>query len=168
VVTSHDRELSVTIPLDRMGAMIAEPVVAAGRVLSSRGGLPIYVGLGVLAAADLMSWPLAAAAGVGYAVLRRLAPRGGRSRPEVGRPGTLGPARAADRSAQPAGTTAAGTRPARSGRTASRTPASRAVASRAVASRAGASRAGASRAGVSRAGASRAGHRRTGTRPAGA
>lgn len=71
---THDHELTVTIPLDRMTDMVTAPLTAAGRVLSSRGGLPVYVGLGVLAAADVVTWPVAVAVGAGYAVLRRWGP----------------------------------------------------------------------------------------------
>ena len=70
----HGRDLTVTIPLDRAAELVAAPVSAAGRVLSSRGGLPVYVGLAVMAAADVIAWPVAAAAGLGYAVLRKWGP----------------------------------------------------------------------------------------------
>lgn len=69
-----DRTLTVTIPLDRAMDMAMLPVAAAGRVLSAKGGLPVYVGLGVLAVVDVVDWPVAAAAGVGYAVFRRWTP----------------------------------------------------------------------------------------------
>jgi hypothetical protein len=66
--------LTVTIPLDRAIDVATFPVTAASRVLSAKGGLPVYLGLGVLAVADVIDLPLAAATGVGYAVLRRWGP----------------------------------------------------------------------------------------------
>ncbi|HUZ37099.1 MAG TPA: hypothetical protein VMV17_12285 [Streptosporangiaceae bacterium] len=99
----QDHELTVSIQLERVAAMVTEPVAAAGRVLSSRGGLPVYIGLGVLAAADVVTWPIAAAAGLGYAVLRWWGPSrlpAGMPRPMAGRPGL-----------QPAGQAPAGKQP---------------------------------------------------------
>ncbi|MGE5288946.1 MAG: hypothetical protein ACM3ML_17455 [Micromonosporaceae bacterium] len=66
--------LTVTVPLDRAIDIATPPIVAARRVLTAKGGLPLYLGLGVLAVADVIDWPVAAAAGVGYAVLRRWGP----------------------------------------------------------------------------------------------
>ena len=68
------RALTITVPLDRAINIAELPVAAAGRVLTAKGGLPIYVGLGVLAVADMIDWPVAAAAGAGYAILRRWGP----------------------------------------------------------------------------------------------
>lgn len=47
------------------------PIAAARRVLPAKGGLPLYAGLGVLGAAEVIEWPVALGVGVGYAVLRR-------------------------------------------------------------------------------------------------
>lgn len=47
------------------------PVTAARRVLDQRGGLPVYVGAGALAAVGAIGWPVAAGVGAGYAALRR-------------------------------------------------------------------------------------------------
>ncbi|MDW6057768.1 hypothetical protein SAZ11_06545 [Streptomyces sp. FXJ1.4098] len=47
------------------------PVAMARRWLPAKGGLPLYVGLGLLGAADAIEWPVAVGIGVGYAVLRR-------------------------------------------------------------------------------------------------
>ena len=70
----HGRTLTVTIP-DRAADIAMLPVAAGRRVLTARrGGLPVYVGLGVLAAVDVIELPVAAAVGVGYAVLRRWGP----------------------------------------------------------------------------------------------
>jgi hypothetical protein len=88
----QDHELTVTIPLGRVAGLVAEPLTGAARVLSSRGGLPVYVGLGVLAAADVIAWPVAAAAGLGYAVLRWWEPFAGRGSPPAVTPGRPGPA----------------------------------------------------------------------------
>lgn len=81
----HGHDLTVTIPLDRAAELAAAPLSATGRVLSSRGGLPIYVGLAVMAAADVVAWPVAVAAGLGYAALRRWGPSGGGASVPAGR-----------------------------------------------------------------------------------
>jgi CBS domain-containing protein len=47
------------------------PVAVARQVLPAKKGLPLYLGLGVLGAADVLEWPVALGIGVGYAVLRR-------------------------------------------------------------------------------------------------
>ena len=77
----QDRELTVTIPLDQVAVVVSETLRGAGRALSSRGGLPVYAGLGVLAAADVIAWPAAVTAGLGYAVLRWWGPFGHQERP---------------------------------------------------------------------------------------
>lgn len=46
------------------------PVAVARRVLPAKKGLPLYLGLGVLGAAEVLEWPVAIGIGVGYAVLR--------------------------------------------------------------------------------------------------
>ncbi|MBV9857691.1 MAG: hypothetical protein JOY82_24735, partial [Streptosporangiaceae bacterium] len=46
------------------------PVDIARQVLPGRGGLPVYAGLGALAVIGLIDWPVAAAAGAGYALAR--------------------------------------------------------------------------------------------------
>ncbi|MBT2505700.1 hypothetical protein J7I98_07240 [Streptomyces sp. ISL-98] len=46
------------------------PFAVARRVLPAKGGLPLYLGLGALGAADIIDWPVAIGIGVGYAVLR--------------------------------------------------------------------------------------------------
>ena len=66
--------LTINIPLDEAIEMAEFPVRLTGRMLSSKGGIPLYAGLGILAAAQIIEWPVAAAAGVGYAVLRRWGP----------------------------------------------------------------------------------------------
>jgi hypothetical protein len=69
----HGRTVTVTVP-DRAVDIAMLPVAAGRRVLTAKSGLPVYVGLGVLAVADVIGLPVAAAAGVGYAVLRRWGP----------------------------------------------------------------------------------------------
>ncbi|MFI0817826.1 hypothetical protein ACH4TX_15165 [Streptomyces sp. NPDC021098] len=80
--TGLDRAASAT-HLDRMNGdrigraaksaanMALMPIAAARRVLPAKGGLPLYAGLGVLGAAEVIEWPVAVGVGVGYAVLRR-------------------------------------------------------------------------------------------------
>jgi CBS domain-containing protein len=47
------------------------PVAVARQVLPAKKGLPLYLGLGALGAAEVLEWPVAIGIGVGYAVLRR-------------------------------------------------------------------------------------------------
>lgn len=71
---AHGRGVTITIP-DRPLEAVMLPVAAARRVLTGRNtGLPVYVGLGVLAVADVIDPPLAAVTGLGYLVLRRWGP----------------------------------------------------------------------------------------------
>ena len=49
-------------------------MTVARRVAPMGHGLPVYLGLGGLAALGAVEWPLAAAAGVGFAALRRWGP----------------------------------------------------------------------------------------------
>ncbi|MEU2392605.1 hypothetical protein [Streptomyces sp. NPDC007369] len=75
----HDngqRTFTVTVPsFDRVAGGAANaamvPVAFARQVLPAKKGLPLYLGLGVLAAADVLEWPVAIGIGLGYAVLRR-------------------------------------------------------------------------------------------------
>jgi hypothetical protein len=79
----HQHDLTVTIPLERAMDVVIAPVAGVGRVLSARNGLVRYAGRsalryagrGALAAADLIAWPVAAAAGLGHAVVSRWVPR---------------------------------------------------------------------------------------------
>jgi hypothetical protein len=79
----HQRDLTVTISLERAMDVVTAPVAGVGRVLSARNGLVRYAGRsalryagrGALAAADLIAWPVAAAAGLGHAVASRWVPR---------------------------------------------------------------------------------------------
>ncbi|MEU5100536.1 hypothetical protein [Streptomyces sp. NPDC020996] len=70
----HDGH-TLTIPLDDVAdaarKAVTLPVTAAQRVLPAKGGLPLYAGLGALALAGALEWPVAAGIGIGYAVLRR-------------------------------------------------------------------------------------------------
>lgn len=69
---------TVTIPVDQMvGAattVVKAPLVAARQIAPVAKGLPVYLGLGGLAAIGVMEWPVAAAAGVGFAAMRRWGP----------------------------------------------------------------------------------------------
>jgi hypothetical protein len=53
--------------LDRVTGVATAPVAAADRILPAMGGLPLYLGLAGLAAVGVLEWPVAAAAGLGYA-----------------------------------------------------------------------------------------------------
>jgi len=72
--------VKVTVPpLDQavvgtaVGA-VRTPVSVARRVAPVAHGLPVYLGLGGLAVVGLVEWPIAAAAGAGFAALRRWGP----------------------------------------------------------------------------------------------
>ncbi|GAA2361009.1 hypothetical protein [Streptomyces cuspidosporus] len=70
------RSFTVTVPTaGRMAGGLADaallPVAVARRWLPAKGGLPLYVGLGILGAAEAIEWPVAVGIGIGYAVLRR-------------------------------------------------------------------------------------------------
>jgi hypothetical protein len=74
--TGHDRDgRTITIPLDNVAhaaqKAVTLPVAAAQRILPAKGGLPLYAGLGALALAGALEWPVAVGIGIGYAVLRR-------------------------------------------------------------------------------------------------
>ncbi|NXY95430.1 hypothetical protein HYE82_13740 [Streptomyces sp. BR123] len=73
---SRQRTFTVTVPsFDHLAGSAANaamlPVAVARQVLPAKKGLPLYLGLGVLAAADVLDWPVAIGIGLGYAVLRR-------------------------------------------------------------------------------------------------
>lgn len=70
------RTITLTMPSPRQianGALDAAmlPVAVVRQILPAKKGLPIYLGLGVLGAAEVLEWPVAIGIGVGYAVLRR-------------------------------------------------------------------------------------------------
>ncbi|MEU5105763.1 hypothetical protein AB0H07_26375 [Streptomyces sp. NPDC021354] len=70
------RSITITVPsAGRVAGGLADaallPVAVARRWLPAKGGLPLYVGLGLLGAADALEWPVAVGIGIGYAVLRR-------------------------------------------------------------------------------------------------
>ncbi|MET9803333.1 hypothetical protein [Streptomyces sp. NPDC006368] len=82
------RTVTFTVPsFDRVAGGAANaamlPVAAARQVLPTKGGLPVYLGLGVLGVADIIEWPVAIGLGVGYAFLRRagILPQPSPSRP---------------------------------------------------------------------------------------
>ncbi|HWG26155.1 hypothetical protein [Actinospica sp.] len=72
----------ISIPVDRLdqaaadaaAALVRTPVTVARRVAPMGHGLPVYLGLGGLAVLGAVEWPVAAAAGVGFAALRRWGP----------------------------------------------------------------------------------------------
>ena len=70
--------MTVTIPTDKIFSTAADivmtPVALARQVLPAKGGLPLYAGLGALAAVGIIEWPIAAAAGAGYALARYWTP----------------------------------------------------------------------------------------------
>ncbi|MEV6227783.1 hypothetical protein AB0L88_07825 [Saccharopolyspora shandongensis] len=55
---------------EQIATAVLLPVDVARRVLPENG-LPVYLGIGVLALVDLIDWPVAVAAGLGYYVLKR-------------------------------------------------------------------------------------------------
>jgi hypothetical protein len=70
------RTITITVPpIDRVASGAANavllPLAVARQVIPAKGGLPLYVGLGVLGATDILEWPVAIGIGIGYAVLRR-------------------------------------------------------------------------------------------------
>lgn len=76
----RDEGVTVSIPRPVVDVATA-PFALVGRVLPAKKGLPVYVGLGVLAAADALTWPVAAGIGVAYASMRRWGPQAQRSGP---------------------------------------------------------------------------------------
>jgi hypothetical protein len=73
--TSGARTIAVTLPgLGEAATWVvnaaAIPVATVRRVLPVKGGLPLYAGLGALAVAGALEWPVAVGVGIGYAVLR--------------------------------------------------------------------------------------------------
>ena len=72
------RGITMTIPTDKIFSTAADivmtPVALARQVLPAKGGLPLYAGLGALAAVGIIEWPVAVAAGAGYALARYWTP----------------------------------------------------------------------------------------------
>jgi hypothetical protein len=76
------RSITLTIPVDQVvtaATTVARlPLDAARKVAPTRAnglkGVPVYLGLGGLTVVGLVEWPVAAAAGAGYAALRRWGP----------------------------------------------------------------------------------------------
>ncbi|MBB5156051.1 hypothetical protein [Saccharopolyspora phatthalungensis] len=58
---------------EQIASAILVPVDVARRVLPENG-LPVYLGIGALALVDLIDWPVAVAACLGYYVLKRSKP----------------------------------------------------------------------------------------------
>lgn len=79
--------VTLTIPQPVVDIAMA-PFAIVGRVLPARKGLPLYAGLGALAIAQVLEWPVAVGIGVGYAAIRRWGPQGELARAqETGRGG---------------------------------------------------------------------------------
>ena len=72
--------------LSTAAAAAAAPVAAARRVLATKGGLPLYAGLGGLALAGIIDWPVALAAGTGYGLARFWASLDQQQQPVSARP----------------------------------------------------------------------------------
>lgn len=73
VAASGERTVTLTLPgLGEAATWAARaaavPVATARRVLPAQGGLPLYAGLGALAVAGVLSWPVAVGVIIGYAV----------------------------------------------------------------------------------------------------
>jgi len=77
------REVSPAAPV--LSTAVA-PVAAARRVLAIKGGLPLYAGLGGLALAGVIDWPVAVAAGTGYGLARFWASLDRQQQPVPARP----------------------------------------------------------------------------------
>jgi hypothetical protein len=79
----------VTIPADKIFStatgIVMTPVAMARRVLPAKGGIPLYAGLGALAVVGIIEWPVAAAAGAGYALARRWARQQAKEEPQIER-----------------------------------------------------------------------------------
>ncbi|GGT45999.1 hypothetical protein [Streptomyces purpureus] len=95
----EERTITVTVPsFDRVasGAVNAAmlPVALARQVLPAKRGVPVYVGLGVLGAADVLEWPVAIGFGVCYAMFRRRNKGATPSGPGEGAPSATRPAAA--------------------------------------------------------------------------
>lgn len=75
----NGNRLTVVIPLD--GALVGTavkaatlPLTAAKKVAQKKNGFPAYAAVGGLAVLGAVEWPVAAAGGLGLAVLRRWGP----------------------------------------------------------------------------------------------
>jgi hypothetical protein len=56
-------------PAEAIADAVLLPVNIARRLLPDRG-LPVYLGIGALIVADVIEWPVAVAAGLGYVALK--------------------------------------------------------------------------------------------------
>ena len=87
--------------LSTAAAAAAAPVAAARRVLAAKGGLPLYAGLGGLALAGIIDWPVALAAGTGYGLARFWASLDQQQQPVPGAPRRLARTAAGQRTGEP-------------------------------------------------------------------
>lgn len=73
--TPESHEFTITLSGDKIFSaatgLVQTPIAVARHVLPAKGGIPLYAGLGALAAVGVIEWPVAAAAGAGYALARR-------------------------------------------------------------------------------------------------
>jgi hypothetical protein len=72
---------------DQIAGVALFPLAVARRVLPDRE-LPVYLGVGALAAVGAVEWPVAVAAGLGYAALKRWGPGSASRSPEGGAGGS--------------------------------------------------------------------------------
>jgi hypothetical protein len=83
--SEHRQGVTITIPRP-VADVVTAPFVLAGRVLPAGKGLPLYLGVGVLAAVEIIEWPVAAGIGIGYAAIRKWGPQQGQNQPHRDRP----------------------------------------------------------------------------------
>jgi hypothetical protein len=74
VVTYEINEPLDEAVVDAAVAVAKAPVVLVRRAAPVAHGLPVYLGIGGLAAFGVIEWPVAAATAVGFAALRRWGP----------------------------------------------------------------------------------------------
>ena len=88
------QELTIRVPVGKIASTAVDaarvPIDVARQVLP-KGGLPKYAGIGALAVIGMIDWPVAAAAGAGYA-LARLTSRPGPQPPPAPQPPRTSPA----------------------------------------------------------------------------
>ena len=80
--SGHSITVTIPVTVDQLVTAAVGATAAAARLqttvvrraVAARYGLPVYLGIGGLAVVGVAEWPAAAAAGVGYAVLRRWGP----------------------------------------------------------------------------------------------
>ncbi|MBV9445703.1 MAG: hypothetical protein JO345_07390 [Streptosporangiaceae bacterium] len=80
------QEFTIRVPVGKIASTAVEgarvPIEVARQVLP-KGGLPMYAGIGALAVIGMIDWPVAAAAGAGYAFARLTRGASQQSRPQT-------------------------------------------------------------------------------------